>query len=104
MYWPAELLISERKCSHTGNLLPENFVFIIYFHWSLLLTQSKLASLANNHIFEAVISFEGKFLRGYRLCNDYPGAMWPPTLAVKFMVKFTVLLAKSPFHTFHIDP
>lgn len=85
IYRPAQLVITERKCCHTGNLLPENFVFTIYFHCRLLLTQAKLASVATDCIFEAVLSSEGKFLPRYLLCSDYPGVTWLPALAVKFM-------------------
>lgn len=59
--------------------------------------------MANRQIFEAVLNSEGNFLPGYHLCNDYPGAMWPPALTVNCMVKFAVLLAKSPFYIFHIE-
>ena len=107
IYRPVRLVITERKCCHTGNLLPEKFVFMIYFHCSLLLTQSKLASVATDHIFEAVLSSEGKFLSWYHLCNNYPGATWLPVLAVKFtemVQKVTRLLTNLPCHTLPIGP
>lgn len=59
--------------------------------------------MANKKIFQSVLNSEGKFLPGYHLCNDYIGAMWSPALAVNFMIKFAVLLAKSPLHIFHTE-
>lgn len=82
MYRPAQLVIAERKCCHTGNLLPENFVFTIYFHCSLLLTQSKLATVATDRILEVILSSEGKFLPWYHPCKNFPSVAWLPALAV----------------------